>query len=157
MTTPAPSPSKRLYVMWGVALGLLVALAIFCWSVVMPALQVREVLRDCPRSMGGHYDGSVSWTDQIFDRAEAMVLIQRLGGPEKATPKLGLYARLPRWAAEGNDRCCGLLAHCGRAGAETLGSLLNCRDLSVAACAANSSASCSARCSVRLKMVVSAP
>ena len=70
--------SRRLYVLWGVALGLLLTLGIFCWFLLFPYLQVRAAVKRYRSDPG-----------LIAEE------IQRLGGQEKAFHKLSFYRSLP--------------------------------------------------------------
>jgi hypothetical protein len=72
-----------MYIIWGVALALLVAAGLFSWLVVVPVMQVRSAVRNC------------RWNESMAEL---------LGGPDEARGKLLLFVRLPSWATDGNDR-----------------------------------------------------
>ena len=66
VTPPAPSNrSRRIYVLWSVALTLLISTALFCWLVVVPYLETRTViLRIC------NTEGSIDSLGPQADRTE---------------------------------------------------------------------------------------
>jgi hypothetical protein len=104
----APDRSKRIYVLWGVGFALLAALAAFCWLVVGPVMEVGRVIESyhIPSSclMGG----------------EGRLLIDELGGPERASRKLTLYLRVSALTGRdfgGNrESAAVLMGHCGKWG-----------------------------------------
>jgi hypothetical protein len=59
--------SRKIYVLWTIALTLLLSLGAFCWLVVVPVWQVRDVL--------------AGYSSDVLSEQEA---IQRLGGPKQA-------------------------------------------------------------------------
>jgi hypothetical protein len=71
---PAADGSRRIYVLWGVGLGLLAALALVCWLVVGPALATRRVVMLC--------------AEKKITEEEA---VNRLGGPEQAPGRVLAY------------------------------------------------------------------
>jgi len=84
MTTPAHSPapakrSKRLYILWGVALTLLLAAGAFCWAVVVPVWQVRSIVDEC--------------TGNQLSQAEG---VAQLGGPTRAGGRIVTVLRYSR-------------------------------------------------------------
>ena len=92
MIEQAPSRlALRLYWLWGVSLAVLVALAIFCWLVVVPVWQVRSVLSSMPVKNYGP-------------------LIERLGGNASATKKLYGYILKPDWLAPDKPRSIELMS-----------------------------------------------
>jgi HEAT repeat protein len=111
VTAPAPSPelpqetppvdkkSRKVYVLWATALTLLISTALFCWLVVVPVWQTRAVVRRC------------------FEREmDLRTALQRLGGPERALPKLRLYLCMPRAIAPSHEKGCAvyLVGFCGK-------------------------------------------
>jgi len=94
--SPAPKKrSRKLYVLWGVALTLLLAAGAFCWAVVVPVWQVHRVLTP---------GAEVVTTEDS---------IERLGGPREAADRLSLYIRMPRQLASHKLHAAYLLRHCG--------------------------------------------
>ncbi len=101
------SRSRRIYVLWGVALSLLLALRLLSWFVVAPCLQVRWALgelRSCSRAY--------KW-NMLTGAAPVERALERLGGLEEAVPKIAFYLRLPRWATTARRDAVSLLADCG--------------------------------------------
>ena len=114
MTTPTVSPagespqggspvetkrSRRIYILWGVVLFLLLALGAFCWAVVVPVVEVQGVLNE-----SSPYQGPPrplpQWPpkDAIESEAERRKNVAKLGDPASAVRKLTLYLRVPQWA-----------------------------------------------------------
>jgi len=110
--------SRKVYVLWGVALALLLAAGLFCWLVVLPVLEVRRVraalkpvrapIIICFVESDSADQGSTLSREEVgpiirhlpapsFSRDEAAPIIQQLGGPGRAAHKLGLFLRLPPW------------------------------------------------------------
>jgi hypothetical protein len=87
--TEQPSPgrpadaSRGVYVWWGVALALLLALGAFCWLFLLPVLQVRALLHDESRR-----GGSLAGSDCVVD-SDPDGFVRLLGGPEAAAYELG--------------------------------------------------------------------
>jgi hypothetical protein len=87
MTAPAPSPespqaaatvdkkSRKVYVLWGIALTLLISTAVFCWLVVVPVMKVRAAASRYNQGAG-------------YPSREEM---RRLGGPEVAARRVKVY------------------------------------------------------------------
>ena len=131
MITPADSPepnssqagppveekrrSKRMYVLWGVALSTLVALGLVCWLVVVPVWQVRSVV------MGLSVDTRRSSlrTHYIYYHGDVREHVQALGGEKQALRKLRFYAKLPETFAPRRHIAILLMGECGP-GAEPL-------------------------------------
>ncbi len=106
MTAPAPSPerrSKRIYIYWGVALTLLVTVALVCWLVVVPVLDVRATVGRC------------RGRDPDFGKE-----IAHLGGPQNAAHRLTLYLKLPAWLVSDRPQAARLLGKCGDWGLSAL-------------------------------------
>jgi HEAT repeats len=105
---PAASPeptqrSKRLYILWAIALTLLISTALFCWLVVVPVWQVRNAVLGCDDLGKG---------DKTYDdpyRRQALLL----GDPANAVGKIRLYLRAPDFAAGKKDVAVELLGFCG--------------------------------------------
>jgi HEAT repeat protein len=87
-------------ILWSAGIVLALGLAWFVGAVVVPVWQVRRAI-EAPSALNG--------AGATF----GATVIGRLGGPEKAIAKIGIYLRLPeyiakdRWAAAGNLRYCG--------------------------------------------------
>jgi hypothetical protein len=100
--------SKRLYVLWAIALTLLISLGAFCWLVVVPVWQVRRVVnsRSSP-SDPFLVDFSRLPRGDLFDK------IKDLGGPRQAVRRLGNYLLLPDAVAPAKRNAAHLLVCCG--------------------------------------------
>jgi hypothetical protein len=72
--------SRKIYILWAIALTLLLTLGAFCWLVVVPVWRVRSVLGSMPVKDCGS-------------------LIERLGGDVPAMKTLEGYIRRPNWLA----------------------------------------------------------
>jgi hypothetical protein len=100
MTSPAASPtprrSKRIYVLWAVALTLLLAAGAFCWLVVAPLMEAHASVGRCIR------------------RSEKMPgEVQALGGPRRAARLLRLYVRfMPKQMFEERRFAVMMLGYC---------------------------------------------
>jgi HEAT repeat len=118
VTAPAPLPepneapsvetkrrSKRIYILWSIALTLLISTGLFCWLVVVPVWQVRSVV---VISYGQQPASPPGYRTEISSR-EA---IRRLGGTAEARRRLNSYMRLPDWAAPEKHRARSLLEYC---------------------------------------------
>ena len=97
-------------VWWGAGLALLALVALFCRFLLAPWLQVRAAI-----TTGDPYEA-----------------IADLGGPDKAIPKLVLYARLPGWLPDrltpGKHEAVQFLGKCGEKAVPGLLALLRARD-----------------------------
>jgi len=92
--------SKRIYILWGVALTLLLAAGLFCWLVVMPILETREVVR-------------LFGNSRLFFNPEKA--IARLDGHERAARRLLFHLRHYGRLGEGKrewEAAIMLLTHC---------------------------------------------
>ncbi len=87
--------SKRIYVMWGVALALLLTAGILCWAMVVPFLQARQAVLEGGKSAQAHREK-----------------IAALGGPDRARAKLSLYLRLAPDSSV-NTEAIHMLGMCG--------------------------------------------
>ena len=101
---PPRQRSRRMYIMWGVALALLLTVGIFCWLVVVPYLQVRAALERCPPAM---------WPNL---RTEA----RNLGSKRETARKLRIYLRFPDFLTPRRKFAVWMLSQCGRDGAAEL-------------------------------------
>jgi hypothetical protein len=134
--------NRRVYVWWGVSLGLLLVLALVCWFVVGPLLRADAVLGEVKqealastRNNAGQRHNFVKIAGggnyMVYKPEVADTILQRLGGPEKSLPILKLYAWLPdRWARHKN-MAAHVLGFCGRTAEPTLVTLLDHTELDV--------------------------
>lgn len=128
MTTthpPGQKRSKRIYILWGVALALLLSLGLVCWLVVVPYYSAKHAVQKA---------NSVSRDDH----AARQEIVQGLGSPEQAAWKLGRYIRIRRVvgdsSAQGTEwdftavEAVLLLRYCGRPGLARLFEIIRKRD-----------------------------
>ncbi len=128
---PAAKPrSKRIYVMWGVALAVLLALGLFCWLVVGPVLETRAVVERTGPVYLGHFfarsDGTID--PKIPPSGEISFMypdivnheIANLGGPKAASWRLTTYLRLPRQLAPHRLKAIVMIGMCRTGTPETL-------------------------------------
>jgi len=113
-TAPAPKCLKRLYIFWGVALTLLVVIAVFCWLVVVPVWHVKVVVR-----------GSAA-NDDLGDTVE------ELGGPSATYRKVALYRHTWFCSAEDEECLARLLGRCGPRAVPALVDMLEATDADIA-------------------------
>ncbi len=97
--------SRRIYVYWGVALGLLLSMLLIGWLGILPLMQVHHALKDFGL-------GDEEW--------EGVAAIERLGGQEKAAERIVAYIELPMVgdAAEDKLRAVRAFSLCGPWGEE---------------------------------------
>jgi hypothetical protein len=143
---PSPDRSRRVYVWWGVGFAFLGLLAVFCWLVVAPILQVRAVLGQLP---------AVDYLALYIPDDHALTAeaaIERLGGQRAAARKLSLFIRAPAWVqsleADDNpfamvrvplrEKAMALLGRCGEPGVVVLAGMIDGRDETLAGMAARS-------------------
>ncbi len=97
MTADQPTPrSRKLYVLWAIALTLLLTGGAFCWAVVVPVWRVHRVLRACVR-----------------DELSPEEAVEQLGGPHRAANGLNLCLRLPRVNVDSRREATRVLRECG--------------------------------------------
>jgi hypothetical protein len=124
VTTPAHSPepakrSKRLYILWGVALTLLLAAGAFCWLVVVPVSQMRA-----------HLSGLAARTSQgkALDyfgyKADLDRTVNDLGGRAVASERIARYLKYPAWIAPHREEAYHVLMECGESGEAVLRELI---------------------------------
>ncbi len=122
MTAPAPSPapvkrSKRLYVYWGVALTLLLALGLLCWLVVLPVTRTHRALDWEVSSDFGitpyWNTGEESKRCEEANRKAARRCIRILGGPERAATMVYRYVTWPHPYELRGEQASWVLAECG--------------------------------------------
>jgi len=121
MSTPEATPertqastrrSKRLYLLWAIALTLLLAAGAFCWAVVVPVWRTRGELQ------------RVAAETPIQEGALAAA-ISRLGGREAAVRRIAFYLKLPCRTEDLESRWAGvwILGECGEEAVPVLESL----------------------------------
>jgi HEAT repeat protein len=107
MTASAPSPepakrSRRMYILWSIALTLLLSTALFCWLVVRPHVESYYQVRRAIDNMEGK---------PVFSGADEAV--QELGGNGEALVKLRRYLRIPGIDPDQKDEAARCLGRCG--------------------------------------------
>jgi hypothetical protein len=108
---PSARSSKRVIVLWAIALALLLGLGLFCWLVVVPVWRVNAVLAQV-------------YNDQL-PREKA---VAELGGGEVALRRLRAYLRAPRWLARYKTEGALLACHCGDGATDMLADALKSLD-----------------------------
>ncbi len=91
--------SRRIYIYWGVALTLLLALGLFCWVFVLPAMEVANEARRITLNTPPRKD---------HDPAGG------LGGPHRTLRGVRLYLMLPDRLAPYKPGAAYLLGECGK-------------------------------------------
>jgi len=104
--------SRRVYILWGISLTLLVAAGLFCWLVVVPVMEVLKAVKPVgsvymlwwhdedeifPNANKWQDDANLSFGIPPTSRKEVMPIIEQLGGQVSAARKLNLFLRLPTW------------------------------------------------------------
>jgi HEAT repeat protein len=84
-TTPVDKRSRKVYVLWGIALTFLGTVGLVCWLVVVPFLQTRAAMERA----------AVVRKRCVFGAGDLRTTLKELGGPERAAGKLTLYLRAP--------------------------------------------------------------
>jgi HEAT repeats len=103
--------SRRMYVLWAIALALLLSIGGFCWLVVVPVWQIRGAVARCKPD-------TVDWEDR------ALVEIENLGGSERAVERLSMYLRCPEFAAPDQVGAVVMMAWCDEGATPALIGLL---------------------------------
>jgi HEAT repeat protein len=115
-----PTPrSRRLYILWAIALTLLLTAALFCWLVVVPVWRVRTSTFRCEQVLSG---GGALTTEELAQE------IKKLGGPGPAARHIGLYMRLPTRLAPYRNTTALMLMGCSEPGLHVAFRLLRDRD-----------------------------
>jgi HEAT repeats len=135
MTAPAPSPtsllpeespqggppvdrkSRKVYILWGISLALLLSLGIFCWAVVVPVWQTRTVLESV----------AVPELSRAMNHGETAAFnrhVEQLGGPQPACSRLRTYLRMPETIAPRRLEAVAVLSACGGCAEDDLLDLL---------------------------------
>jgi hypothetical protein len=120
---PAPKPrSKRLHILWAIALTLLLTLGAFCWLVVVPVWRVQAATEAFLARGPGKSSISVTKNPgspgQLFDNPlgpeDAAAMVKNLGGGEQALRSLRTYISCPRWIAPNKLHATQALMACGK-------------------------------------------
>ena len=90
--------SRQFYILWGLVLGGIILVALFCAFFVGPVIQTRRVV-------ARHEAGTIG----------AEEAVKALGGKERAAGRLTLYLRLPPQLFPHRREAVSLLTGCGRA------------------------------------------
>jgi len=117
LDSPATPRSRKLYVLWAIALTLLLALGLFSWLVVVPVWEVHEALETVSQSCMWHPAPS-RHHDHLADLRREVV--DKLGGQREAARKLSIYSRLPLWSAPRRGLALFVLGDCGEAAVPAL-------------------------------------
>jgi hypothetical protein len=118
--SPAPKRrSKRLYVLWAIALTLLLAAALFSWRVVVPVWQVRPHLAKL-----AEWDSFAKGRDLSAYGAALRISVQNLGGPTVTARRVARYLKYPQWIAPYRDEAYHVLMECGEQGKAALRELV---------------------------------
>jgi HEAT repeat protein len=116
--------SRKMYVLWAIALTLLISTGLFSWLVVVPAWRTRSVVLGTHATYQRIKDLHLSTADAI----EADFLdrhVKRLGGEASAARLLRVYLQRPAWMAPKKHVAIGLLARCGGSGVPVLADCLS--------------------------------
>jgi HEAT repeat protein len=101
LSRPAPTRTWCVYVLWAIALGLLLGLGLFCWLAVMPVIEVRQAVSGLkalnPRSGTDTKKCAVS-----------------LGSPKQAVNKIRLYLLSPGASSYEKSLALEILGYVGR-------------------------------------------
>jgi hypothetical protein len=118
--------SRKMYILWAIALTLLLALGLFCWLVVVPVSRVRSLL--------GDGQSEVPLSEFLSESGER----NRPSASTKDIDDVAVYLRMPNWIAPQKVRAALHLGQCGNASIPLLRELLRSRDenLAIAAAAA---------------------
>jgi HEAT repeat protein len=108
--------SRRVYIWWGMVLGLLTVLGLLYCLVVVPVLDVGQEAG----TLGEPVFTAPNRAGEDESAALAKNAVARLGGPEKAMSKIKLYLRMPEWVAPRKNRSLLMLGECGGPAVDTL-------------------------------------
>ncbi len=114
MTDAAPpgcaKRSKRLYILWAIALTLLLVAGLFCWKAAVPHLEMKRTEAVVAELNPFKGEGrSLVYTY----RTRAETAIEKLGGEAAAAALLDRYLREPRENTISRVTALMILAHCG--------------------------------------------
>jgi HEAT repeat protein len=105
--------SKRICLLWGISLVLLLTLGLASWLYVLPVLKTRNAVTRC-----GSYDGSSKWEADVHAEAE------RLGGTAETRRCLVLYLAFVAKRQQDRRTAVRMLGVLGKGGDDQLPSLL---------------------------------
>lgn len=102
---PQPRKTRLIFILWVVGMASLVILAMFCWFIVSPYLEVRSAVR------------RLTWEEGNTPED----LVRDLGGAKHAAQACSVFLRCPPWLAsyEGKERASLILGACGEPGFNT--------------------------------------
>jgi len=121
--------SKKIYVLWGAALALLLTAGLVCWLVVVPAWRTRSAVARVEKAS---YVGMKGFGDVYqFNERAAEECVSELGGPTEAVRGLRLYLRLPSKFTPHRKTAKFMLCLCGGAALGELIQLLEDEDIQV--------------------------
>ncbi len=95
--------SRKLCILWAIALTLLLALGAFCWLTVVPLWQAHVAVSDFQET-----------------RITGAATVKRLGGPELCFRKVRTYLKCPGLPRTKKNWSVALLGYCGREAVPTL-------------------------------------
>jgi HEAT repeats len=94
--------SRRLYILWAIALTLLLSLGLFCWLVVVPVWRVHAALQDLG-PLGSRGCITISTVRET---------VERIGGQQSAGHAIRLYLQVPRRTSVHKRKTALLLREC---------------------------------------------
>jgi hypothetical protein len=126
-----------MFVLWGLAITLLLVITAFSWFVAAPFLRVRHVMNKFHKGIGPNARHTIVWKGLYAEGAA----VQELGGPRQAVRLLNMYVRAPDWLASHKVAAVWVLRQCGQEAVPVLIPLLRHEQLGVreiaAGCLAN--------------------
>ncbi len=87
-----PTASRRMYVMWSIALALLLGAGLFSWLLVVPLVRLHRMFGEDPVN---------------YER-----VMRNCGGRHRACRRSRLYYLLPKWLAPRKEQCVGVAMRC---------------------------------------------
>jgi HEAT repeat protein len=115
VTPDPPQASKRprkLYILWAIALALLLTASLFCWLVVVPVWQLRAGVWRCYVSVEGY--------PHIYAEDIAANTVAQLGGGRRAVSTIRWYVLFPDRFAPHPEHAVLMLGFCGEAAVPAL-------------------------------------
>ncbi len=107
--------SARMYVLWAIALTLLLSTGALCWLVVVPVWQVRPHLAELAK-----WDNFTKGRDSFGYGAALDGTVRDLGGPALASRRVARYLKHPQWIAPYRGEAYHVLMECGESGEAVL-------------------------------------
>ena len=100
--------SKKIYVLWGIALALLLVIGLLCWLYVAPLMHVRVIAAELNDNL------PEAWSETDEDRmAHLKRAIEALGGRASAARAFGMYLGAPDSVTPHKAAAIWGLGHCG--------------------------------------------